>query len=89
MKRVLSFAAASDRPRRHHRGHRRAEKEFNIAWTIYVAGCHGPTPRDGIVKKWADKYGITITSRQINTTSNRSTSTGGKIRRVTVTKCTH
>lgn len=37
------------------------KKEFNIAWTIYVGWMPWPYAADaGIVKKWADKYGITI-----------------------------
>jgi NitT/TauT family transport system substrate-binding protein len=43
------------------------KKEFNVAWTIYV----GWMPWDyantsGIIKKWADKYGITINLTQMN-----------------------
>ncbi len=44
-----------------------AKDHFNVCWTIYV----GWMPWDygakaGIVKKWADKYGITIDVTQIN-----------------------
>ncbi|PDT82686.1 putative urea ABC transporter substrate-binding protein [Sinorhizobium sp. BJ1] len=43
------------------------KKEFNIAWTIYVGWMPWPYAADaGIVKKWADKYGITINVKQIN-----------------------
>src|SRR5262245_66697015 len=43
------------------------KKEFNIAWTIYVGWMPWPYAADaGIVKKWADKYGITINVTQIN-----------------------
>lgn len=44
-----------------------AKKDFSICWSIYVGwmpwdyGAHS-----GIVKKWADKYGITIDVVQIN-----------------------
>ena len=43
------------------------KKEFKVAWSIYV----GWMPWDyaaeaGIVKKWADKYGIKIDVVQIN-----------------------
>lgn len=43
------------------------KKTFNVAWTIYV----GWMPWDyasssGILKKWADKYGITINMTQLN-----------------------
>ena len=37
------------------------KKEFNIAWTIYVGWMPWPyAAESGIVKKWADKYGISI-----------------------------
>jgi NitT/TauT family transport system substrate-binding protein len=43
------------------------KKEFNIAWTIYVGWMPWPYAADaGIVKKWADKYGIKINITQIN-----------------------
>src|SRR6266704_2467675 len=43
------------------------KKEFKVAWSIYV----GWMPWDyanqsGILKKWADRYGITIQLTQIN-----------------------
>lgn len=48
-------------------GHAIAKEKFRIAWTIYV----GWMPWDfgdksGIVKKWADKYGIEIDVVQVN-----------------------
>src|SRR6186713_1524767 len=44
-----------------------AKKSFKVAWSIYV----GWMPWDyanqsGILKKWADKYGITINLTQVN-----------------------
>ncbi len=47
--------------------HAAEKKSFKIAWSIYV----GWMPWDyaaqsGILKKWADKYGITIQLTQIN-----------------------
>jgi NitT/TauT family transport system substrate-binding protein len=47
--------------------HAQAKKDFKIAWSIYV----GWMPWDyadkhGILKKWADKYAITIELTQIN-----------------------
>jgi NitT/TauT family transport system substrate-binding protein len=43
------------------------KKDFNIAWTIYVGWMPWPYAAEaGIVKKWADKYGINITITQIN-----------------------
>src|SRR5579872_1453647 len=43
------------------------KKAFKIAWSIYVG--YMPLPyaaESGILKKWADKYGITIELTQIN-----------------------
>jgi NitT/TauT family transport system substrate-binding protein len=43
------------------------KKEFNIAWTIYVGWMPWPyAAESGIVKKWADKYGIKIDVVQVN-----------------------
>ncbi len=40
---------------------------FKLAWTIYVGWMPWPWAADhGIVKKWADKYGITIDVVQVN-----------------------
>jgi NitT/TauT family transport system substrate-binding protein len=47
--------------------HAVVKKEFNVAWTIYVGWMPWPYAAEaGIVKKWADKYGITIKITQIN-----------------------
>ena len=47
--------------------HAEAKKEFNIAWSIYVGWMPWPYAADaGIVKKWADKYGITLNIAQVN-----------------------
>ncbi len=52
------------------------KKEFNIAWTIYVGWMPWPYAAEaGIVKKWADKYGITINVTQINDYVESSTNT--------------
>jgi NitT/TauT family transport system substrate-binding protein len=88
MKRLLSFAtaltislstitAAPAAPK----------KEFNIAWTIYVGWMPWPYAADaGIVKKWADKYGITINVKQINDyVESINQYTAGKFDGVTVT----
>src|SRR3979409_1587149 len=88
MKRLLSFAAAlaiglstitaaSAAPK----------KEFNIAWTIYVGWMPWPyAAESGIVKKWADKYGITINVTQINDyVESINQYTAGKFDGVTVT----
>ena len=41
--------------------------EFNIGWAIYAGGMPWPYAQQaGIVKKWADKYGIKINFVQVN-----------------------
>src|SRR6476646_10077032 len=64
-----------------------AKKEFNIAWTIYVGWMPWPyAAQAGIVKKWADKYGITINVVQINDyVESLNQYTAGKFDGVTVT----
>ncbi len=64
-----------------------AKKEFNIAWTIYVGWMPWPyAAQAGIVKKWADKYGITINVVQINDyVESINQYTAGKFDGVTVT----
>ena len=43
------------------------KKAFTLAWTIYAGWMPWPYAADtGIVKKWADKYGITIEVKQFN-----------------------
>src|SRR3979411_3028932 len=63
------------------------KKEFNIAWTIYVGWMPWPyAAESGIVKKWADKYGITINVTQINDyVESINQYTAGKFDGVTVT----
>jgi NitT/TauT family transport system substrate-binding protein len=63
------------------------KKEFNIAWTIYVGWMPWPyAAQSGIVKKWADKYGITINVVQINDyVESVNQYTAGKFDGVTVT----
>ena len=64
-----------------------AKKEFNIAWSIYVGWMPWPYAADaGIVKKWGDKYGITINITQINDyVESINQYTAGKFDGVTVT----
>src|SRR5881398_3712795 len=64
-----------------------AKKEFNIAWTIYVGWMPWPYAEEsGIVKKWADKYGIKINVKQINDyIESINQYTAGKFDGVTVT----
>lgn len=43
------------------------KKDFKVAWSIYVGWMPwGQAADAGIVKKWADKYGITIEVKQFN-----------------------
>jgi NitT/TauT family transport system substrate-binding protein len=43
------------------------KKDFKVAWSIYVGWMPwGYAEEAGIVKKWADKYGITIEVKQFN-----------------------
>ncbi|MCO6179854.1 putative urea ABC transporter substrate-binding protein [Ciceribacter sp. RN22] len=47
--------------------HAEAKKEFKVAWSIYVGWMPwGYAADHGIVKKWADKYGISIEVTQFN-----------------------
>jgi NitT/TauT family transport system substrate-binding protein len=64
-----------------------AKKDFNIAWTIYVGWMPWAYAADaGIVKKWADKYGITINVKQVNDyVESINQYTAGKFDGVTVT----
>jgi NitT/TauT family transport system substrate-binding protein len=63
------------------------KKDFNIAWSIYVGWMPWPyAAESGIVKKWADKYGITLTITQINDyVESINQYTAGKFDGVTVT----
>jgi NitT/TauT family transport system substrate-binding protein len=63
------------------------KKEFNVAWTIYVGWMPWPYAAEtGIVKKWADKYGIKINVTQINDyVESINQYTAGKFDGVTVT----
>src|SRR5258708_6604231 len=67
--------------------HAAEKKEFNIAWTIYVGWMPWPYAADsGIVKKWADKYGITNNITQINDyVESINQYTAGKFDGVTLT----
>lgn len=63
------------------------KKEFSLAWTIYAGWMPWPYAAEaGIVKKWADKYGITINVTQINDyVESINQFTAGKFDAVTVT----
>ena len=42
------------------------KKEFNVCWTIYAGWMPwGYASDTGIVKKWADKYGLKINVTQV------------------------
>jgi NitT/TauT family transport system substrate-binding protein len=63
------------------------KKDFNIAWSIYVGWMPWPYAAEaGIVKKWADKYGISIKVTQINDyVESINQFTAGKFDGVTLT----
>ena len=63
------------------------KKSFDVAWTIYVGWMPWPyAAESGIVKKWADKYGITINVVQINDyVESINQFTAGKFDGVTLT----
>src|SRR4030081_1166426 len=47
--------------------HAAPKKDFKVAWSIYVGWMPWGYAADaGIVKKWADKYGLTIEVKQFN-----------------------
>ena len=47
--------------------HAAPKKDFKVAWSIYVGWMPwGYAADTGIVKKWADKYGLTIEVKQFN-----------------------
>lgn len=62
-------------------------KEFNIGWSIYAGWMPWPYAQQaGIVKKWADKYGIKINIVQVNDyVESVNQYTAGKFDGVTVT----
>jgi NitT/TauT family transport system substrate-binding protein len=63
------------------------KKEFNIAWSVYVGWMPWPYAVEaGIVKKWADKYGLTVNITQINDyVESINQYTAGKFDGVTLT----
>jgi NitT/TauT family transport system substrate-binding protein len=63
------------------------KKTFNVAWSIYVGWMPWQYAADaGIVKKWGDKYGITINVTQINDyVESINQYTAGKFDGVTLT----
>lgn len=63
-----------------------AKKAFNIGWSIYAGWMPWPYAQQaGIVKKWADKYGVEITFVQVNDyVESVNQYTAGKLDGVTV-----
>lgn len=63
------------------------KKEFKIAWTIYAGWMPWPYAQQaGIIKKWGDKYGISIELVQVNDyVESINQYTAGKFDGVTVT----
>ncbi len=48
-------------------GHADDKKSFTLAWSIYAGWMPWPyADQSGILKKWADKYGITINVKQLD-----------------------
>jgi NitT/TauT family transport system substrate-binding protein len=63
----LALAAASACSKTEETGAAAARTEFTIAWTIYAGWMPWPyADQAGIVKKWADKYGLTLHITQVN-----------------------
>lgn len=64
-----------------------SRKEFNIGWSIYAGWMPWPyAEKSGILKKWADKYGIKINLVQVNDyVESVNQYTAGKLDGVTVT----
>ena len=60
--------------------------EFNIGWSIYAGWMPWPYAQQaGIVKKWADKYGVKINIVQVNDyVESVNQYTAGKLDGVTV-----
>jgi NitT/TauT family transport system substrate-binding protein len=59
---AVAFAAAVTTT-----AHAAEKKDFKVAWSIYVGWMPwGYAADSGIVKKWADKYGINIEVKQFN-----------------------
>ena len=64
-----------------------AAKEYTVGWTIYAGWMPWPyAEQAGIVKKWADKYGVVIKVVQINDyVESLNQFTAGKLDAVTAT----
>lgn len=62
------------------------KKDFKVAWSIYVGWMPWGYATDaGIVKKWADKYGITIEVKQMDYIESINQYTAGAFDAVTLT----
>jgi NitT/TauT family transport system substrate-binding protein len=64
-----------------------AGKTFNVGWTIYAGWMPWPyAQQSGILKKWGDKYGVTINLVQVNDyVESLNQYTAGKLDAVTAT----
>jgi NitT/TauT family transport system substrate-binding protein len=80
---ALLLASCSQSPG----GQSEQRKEFNVGWSIYAGWMPWPYAQQaGIVKKWADKYGIKINVVQVNDyVESVNQYTAGKFDGVTVT----
>ncbi len=76
---MASCSSGTDKPAE-------ARKEFSIGWSIYAGWMPWPYAQQaGIVKKWADKYGIKINIVQVNDyVESVNQYTAGKLDGVTV-----
>lgn len=81
------LAACSPKPKESTGGAPKAGAVYTLGWTIYAGWMPWPyAVQAGIVKKWADKYGITINVIQINDyVESLNQFTAGKLDAVTST----
>lgn len=84
---LCGLVAASCSPKEEKAAAPAAGQTYTIGWTIYAGWMPWPYANQaGIVKKWADKYGVTINVVQINDyVESLNQFTSGKIDAVTAT----
>lgn len=64
---LLALAGCDNKPAGSAAGVGAVKKDFTIGWSIYTGWMPWPYAQQaGIVKKWADKYGISIRVLQVN-----------------------
>ncbi len=67
MRRILGLVLAALALMSFTPAHAAPKKDFKVCWSIYVGWMPwGHLQSSGIMKKWADKYGITVEIAQIN-----------------------